>query len=129
MTQQRTDQRRVRLAVLEDVPALNRLVKKSARGLASDDYTAAQIEAALKSAWGVDTQLIRDQTYFVVEDGNRPVACGGWSRRRTLFGSDAQSGREPELLDPRDSAARIRAFFVHPQFARQGLGKLLLETC
>ena len=120
---------KIRTARLEDVGGLTRLIGISARGLARNDYTGAQIEAALKGAWGVDTQLIRDGTYFVVENCGALVACGGWSRRKTLFGSDALAGREPELLRPECDSARIRAFFVHPDFARQGIGRSLLERC
>jgi GNAT superfamily N-acetyltransferase len=119
----------LRLATLDDVPQLQLLIEQSARILARDDYTEAQIEAALKGAWGVDTQLIRDGTYFVVENEGALVACGGWSRRKTLFGGDAHESREPELLNPTTDPARIRAFFVHPDFARKGIGRLLLDRC
>src|SRR5688500_8082696 len=115
-----------RNATIEDVGALGELIGASARELGKRDYTLQQIEAALKGAWGVDRQLIVDKTYFVVEAEKKLVGCGGWSRRKTLFGSDAHAGREPELLDPRKDAARIRAFFVHPDFARRGIGRKLL---
>jgi GNAT superfamily N-acetyltransferase len=120
---------KIRTATLDDVDGLRGLIERSARELAREDYTSEQIEAALKAAWGVDTQLLRDGTYFVVESDRRLVACGGWSRRKTLFGSDAHANREPELLDPVTEAARIRAFFVHPAFARRGIGRKLLELC
>jgi GNAT superfamily N-acetyltransferase len=97
--------------------------------LARGDYTEAQIETALGSAWGVDTQLILDRTYFVAEAEGRIVGCGGWSRRETLFGADAQGGRSSSLLDPNRDPARIRAFFVHPDWARQGIGAALLKHC
>ena len=119
----------IRHATLEDVPQLQQIIAESARSLGSRDYSNTQIEAALQSAWGVDTQLIRDGTYFVVESEGRMAGCGGWSRRKTLFGGDAQAGREPALLDPKKDAARIRAFFVHPDFARRGIGRTLLERC
>ncbi|MGZ8901841.1 MAG: GNAT family N-acetyltransferase [Limisphaerales bacterium] len=119
----------MRNAILDDGCALRELIAKSAREIGRQDYAVEQIEAALKGAWGVDTQLIRDRTYFVVEVDGRLAGCGGWSRRKTLFGGDAQPGREVELLDPRKDAARIRAFFVHPDFARRGIGKMLLERC
>jgi GNAT superfamily N-acetyltransferase len=119
----------VRIASPDDVPALEQLIAVSARGLSRADYTEAQIEAALGTAWGVDTQLIRDETYFVVADGATMIACGGWSRRRTLFGADAQPGREPAQLDPQREPAKIRAFFVHPDWARRGIGRMLLERC
>ncbi len=118
-----------RLATLEDVPELERLIALSARSLASSDYSAEQIEAALGSAWGVDRQLILDQTYFVALEGASLVAGGGWSRRAALFGADALTRAEPRLLDPGREAARIRAFFVHPAWARRGLGRLLLARC
>ncbi|MFZ6179994.1 GNAT family N-acetyltransferase [Nannocystis pusilla] len=119
----------LRLATPDDAPALRELIAASARGLQQDDYSPAQIEAALRSAFGVDTQLIADATYFVAEAAGRPVACGGWSFRRTLFGGDDQPGRQAERLDPAREAARIRAFFVDPGWARQGLGRAILTRC
>jgi len=121
-----------RLAVLADVPRLTELIEASVRGLQAQDYTPAQIEGSLGKWLGVDTQLIADQTYFAVEwpgDPAAPVACGGWSRRKTLFGSDHRPGRDDALLDPRVDAAKIRAFFVHPRWARRGIGSRLLELC
>ncbi|MDC0718347.1 GNAT family N-acetyltransferase [Nannocystis bainbridge] len=119
----------LRLATLDDIPALRELIAASARGLQREDYSPAQIEAALGSAFGVDTQLIADRTYFVAEAEGAPVACGGWSFRRTLFGGDDQPGREAERLDPKREAARIRAFFVDPGWARRGLGRAILTRC
>jgi GNAT superfamily N-acetyltransferase len=119
----------LRPATADDIPALQALIADSARGLSRGDYSAAQVEAAIGSAWGVDSELIRDQTYFVAESGGEIVACGGWSRRRTLFGGDQQPGRQSEVLDPDRDAARIRAFFVRPDRARQGIGRVLLERC
>lgn len=119
----------LRPATLADVPTLETLIATSARGLSRGDYTEQQIEAALGTAMGVDSELIRDGTYFVVEAGGEIVGCGGWSRRRTLFGADAGPGRESVLLDPGREAARIRAFFVHPDAARRGIGRRLLEHC
>ena len=119
----------IRPAIVSDIAALERLIADSSRVLSRDDYSVEQIEAALGSAWGVDTQLITDGTYFVVECGDEIVACGGWSRRRTLFGSDGRKDREPDLLDPARDAAKIRAFFVHPEWARKGIGRALLERC
>ncbi len=119
----------IRNANFDDVPILEQLIALSARVLGRADYTEAQIEAALHGAWGVDTELIRDQTYFVMEADGEIVACGGWSRRRTLFGSDQRADRQSELLDPRTDAARLRAFFVRPDWARQGIGKALLAHC
>lgn len=118
----------LRVARLQDEPALRALIARSIRALGSDDYSAAQIEAALRGAFGVDTQLIRDGTYFVVITATgQIVACGGWSRRRTLFGSDARAERDESWLDPRTDAAKVRAFFVDPAHARRGLGRRILE--
>ena len=100
-----------RLATAADAGPIATLIALSARGLSANDYTAPQIEGALSGAFGVDTQLIRDGTYFVVEDGAQLVGCGGWSRRRTLFGGDARPDRDAAELDPRVDAAKIRAFF------------------
>lgn len=119
----------IRKAKLEDIPSLTRLICESVWGLALRDYSKEQIEAALGSAWGVDTELINDDTYFVVEAEGGIVACGGWGRRKTLFGGDQQAGRESVLLDPAKEAARIRAFFVHPDWARRGIGRAMLERC
>jgi GNAT superfamily N-acetyltransferase len=119
----------LRLATLADVDALRELIALSARELSRDCYTTEKIEAALRGAWGVDTQLIRDGTYVVVERGRQFAGCGGWSRRRTLFGADSETHRDSSGLDPRVDAAKIRAFFVHPAFARQGIGSAILEYC
>ena len=121
---------RIRVASLADEPALHSLIARSIRTLGSDDYSTAQIEAALTGAFGVDTSLIRDATYFVVLDAEQNiVGCGGWSRRRTLFGSDARAERDESRLDPAIDAAKIRAFFVDPMHARRGIGRLLLQRC
>ncbi len=117
-----------RHAAAADIPAIEQLISLSARGLSQGDYSDEQIDAALGSALGVDSQLIRDRTYYVAEVAGALVACGGWSWRKTLFGSD-HGDRQPESLDPASEAARIRAFFVHPDWARQGLGRALLELC
>ena len=106
----------------------------SVRRLQAPDYSPDQIEGAVGTVFGVDSQLIADETYFVaqaVRGGNPPiiVGCGGWSNRKTLFGSDHGPGRESSLLDPLHDSARIRAFFVHPDWARRGIGTLILETC
>jgi N-acetylglutamate synthase-like GNAT family acetyltransferase len=123
----------VRQAVLADVPALEELIRASVLGLQTD-YTPEQREQALELVFGVDTQLIEDGTYFVAEaraaDGNQVMAgCGGWSKRKTLYGSDHCAGREDALLDPDQDAAKIRAFFVHPDWARRGIGSRILEVC
>ncbi|HWE87759.1 MAG TPA: GNAT family N-acetyltransferase [Terracidiphilus sp.] len=126
---QSTSAFQLRLATEDDIPALHALIEASVRGLQAGDYTQAQMEGALGTVLGVDTQLIRDGTYYVAETGSRRMAgCGGWSRRKTLFGADRALVREPELLDPATDAAKVRAIFVHPDFARQGLGSLILQT-
>ena len=120
----------VRLATLEDVSALSSLIEFSVRTLQKADYSPQQISVALNEVFGVDTQLIKDKTYFKVEkETGELLACGGWSKRRTLFGSDQAAAREPELLDATKDAAKIRAFFVHPAYARQGIGAMLLTYC
>ncbi|MGO9338611.1 MAG: GNAT family N-acetyltransferase [Terracidiphilus sp.] len=121
----------LRLATEADIPALHALIEASVRGLQAGDYAPAQIEGALGTVLGLDTQLIRDETYFVAEpvggDHGQPLAgCGGWSKRKTLFGADRGPGREPDLLNPETDAAKVRAIFVHPDFARRGLGTLIL---
>ena len=119
----------IRCATLADVPAIESLIADSAYGLRGLDYTREQIEGALRGAFGVDTQLLTDGSYFVAEVGGQLAACGGWSFRRTLFGGDARADRDPQPLDPRTDAAKIRAFFVHPAYARRGIGAALLERC
>jgi GNAT superfamily N-acetyltransferase len=121
---------RLRLANSDDIAALHALIEASVRGLQAGDYTPAQIEGALGTVLGLDTQLIEDETYFVAESERdaRLAGCGGWSKRKTLFGADRGPGRAPELLDPATDAAKVRAIFVHPDFARQGLGSLILAT-
>lgn len=138
---------------MRDVPELGRLIEASVLGLQARDYSPAQLERALKAVYGVDTRLIADGTYFVAEahgqagegladqcatghaTGEKPsapavvVGCGGWSRRKTLYGGDQFAGREDALLDPAHDAAKIRAFFVHPEWARRGIGGMILEAC
>lgn len=118
-----------RLAREADVPALESLVPISVRGLQSPHYSPAQMEAALGPVFGVDRQLIRDGTYFVVECDEVIVGCGGWSRRRSLYGGDGGRAGDDALLDPKQDAARIRAFFVHPVWARRGIGRCLIGAC
>jgi GNAT superfamily N-acetyltransferase len=125
----------LRLATVEDIPALHELIEASVRGLEAGDYTPAQIEGALGTVLGLDTQLITDRTYFIAESLDQnlkqrscPAGCGGWSKRKTLFGADRGPGREPDLLDPATDAAKVRAIFVHPDCARRGLGSLILAA-
>jgi len=125
----------IRKATSADVPTLRVLIDASVRGLQAEDYSPSQIEGALSSVYGVDSQLIADGTYFAVEtklpEGGpaKIVACGGWSKRKTLYGGDVWTQREDSMLDPRKDAARIRAFFVHPDWVRRGIGTLLLDAC
>jgi GNAT superfamily N-acetyltransferase len=123
----------IRQAVPADVPRLKEVIEASVRGLQARDYTPAQIEGALESVYGVDSQLIADGTYFAAETSsenkNEIVGCGGWSKRKTLYGGDQFAAREDSLLDPARDPAKIRAFFVHPDWARQGIGSLILEAC
>jgi GNAT superfamily N-acetyltransferase len=122
---------RIRLAQPSDVPALQQLIAASVRGLQAGDYTPAQLEGALASVYGVDTRLIADGTYFAVEPVSSVeiVACGGWSKRKTLYGGDQYAGRQDDLLDPATDPAKIRAFFVHPAWARRGIGTIILDAC
>ena len=119
----------LRPATALDIPALQKLIDASARALSIGYYSDAQIEAATVHVFGVDSQLIRDGTYFVIEEGGVLVAAGGWSGRRTLYGGDQAKGREDPPLDPATEAARIRAFFVHPQWTRRGLARRIYEAC
>jgi GNAT superfamily N-acetyltransferase len=119
----------LRKATTADIPVLDALIARSARGLSTGDYSQGQIEGALRGAFGVDSQLLADETYFVVEDFREMVGCGGWSFRSTLFGGDARTDRDSSILDPKTQAAKIRAFFVDPGHARRGIGSLLLDHC
>jgi GNAT superfamily N-acetyltransferase len=120
----------IRPAQPSDIPTLRLLIDASVRGLQTADYSPAQIEAALQKVFGVDTQLISDDTYLLAETQQQEiVGCGGWSKRKTLCGGDVFAAREDSLLDPTKDAAKIRAFFVHPNWARRGIGTLILEAC
>ena len=119
----------LRVATSNDVPALRTLIDLSARALSAGFYSPAQIEAAVNHVFGVDTQLIADGTYFLVETIEGPVAAGGWSARRTLYGGDQMKAGADPLLDPSSEPARIRAFFVQPDWARLGLARKLYGAC
>jgi GNAT superfamily N-acetyltransferase len=124
----------LRNATPADVPRLRELIEASVRGLQSREYSAAQIEGALQSVYGVDSQLIADGTYFVAQVRDSAglteiVACGGWSKRKTLYGGDQFTNREDSLLNPAYDAAKIRAFFVHPLWARRGIATIVLKAC
>ena len=120
----------LRNATADDIPTLRELIEHSVRELQAGWYTPEQIEAAVRSVFGVDRQLIDDGTYYVAEMGGQIAGCGGWSKRGTLYGSSHyDQSRNDVLLDPEKDAARIRAFFTHPKFARKGVGRALLEHC
>ena len=123
----------LRPATPADVPRMREVIEASVRGLQPNFYSPTQIEGALKHVYGVDSQLIADGTYFAVEDTSLTppliVACGGWSKRKTLYGGDQYAGREDSLLNPARDAAKIRAFFVHPDWARRGIGAMILQAC
>ena len=119
----------VRAARMADLARLRALIEQSVRGLSLDFYDATQIESALRFVFGPDTQLIADRSYYVVEHGTTLAAAGGWSRRLTLYGGDQMKAVDDRLLDSGTEPARIRAFFVHPSYARRGLGRLIFERC
>lgn len=119
----------IRHAHANDKDALNALIRKSGIGLAAGFYTPIQAEAITREVFGVDSALIADGTYFAIEDAGRIVACGGWSRLATDFGGDQAKSGSDRPLDPATEPARIRAFFVDPDMARQGLGAMLLDHC
>ena len=118
----------LRTATMADAEAIERLIPISVRKLQAAYYSPAQMEAALGPVFALDRQLIRDGTYFVAEHLGEVIGCGGWSRRKSLFGGDhIRSGPDP-LLEPRHEPARIRAFFIHPDWARRGIAKRILEA-
>lgn len=119
----------LRLATPADIPALRELIPASVQGLSAECYTPAQIASALTYLFGVDTQLIADGTYFVVASAGQIAGAGGWSRRQTLYGGDQAKAEADPLLDPARDAARIRAFYVHPAWARRGIGRRILGAC
>jgi GNAT superfamily N-acetyltransferase len=120
---------RLRAARHGDIPAIERLIERSVRALSVGYYDGAQIESALRFMFGVDSQLVDDGTYHVVETDGVLAAAGGWSRRRTLFGGDQWKHGADEPLDPSREPARIRAFFVDPAWSRRGLGRTLFDAC
>jgi GNAT superfamily N-acetyltransferase len=119
----------LRLATGADVPRLQELIPEAARALSEGYYSDRQIESAIRHIFGVDSQLIADGTYYAAEVEGQIVGCGGWSKRRTLYGGDQMKGEIDDLLDPATDAARIRAFFVHPNWARRGIGRSIIERC
>lgn len=122
----------LRVATMDDIPALHRLIERSVNGLQAGEYTDAQRAGALGHTLGLDTQLVKDGTYFIASPVGEPevvAASGGWSYRSTTFGSDGAAERDASVLDPAKDAAKIRAIFVDPDFARRGLGSLVLAHC
>ncbi len=127
------EQFRIRVATAGDIPALRELIDLSVRGLQSTDYTPEQIDSALRTVFGVDSQLISDGTHLVAETTVHAspviVGCGGWSKRKTLYGGDRWKDRQNDFLDPHHDAAKIRSFFIHPDWARRGVGSMILDAC
>ena len=119
----------IRKARLDDRERIKELIAESARGLSREYYSHEQIEDAIQTVFGVDTDLILDETYLVAETATQIVGCGGWSKRKTLFGGDQFTSRDQTQLDPTFEPAKIRAFFVSPQFARMGIGRRILTVC
>lgn len=118
-----------RIALLEDLEALRVVMRRSIETLQDTFLTPEQVAASHK-VMGLDTQLVRDGTYFIVESGDRIAGCGGWSWRSTLYGGDESVvSREPAALNPATDAARIRAMYTDPDFARQGVGRLVIRLC
>ena len=119
----------IRVATLQDVPTLREPDPPLRGELSKTYYTPAQVESAIRYIFGVDTQLIEDGTYYVAETEGRIVGCGGWSKRKTMFGGDQMKDAQDPLLDPAHDAGRIRAFFIHPQWARRGIGRGIIQAC
>ncbi len=119
----------IRVATMADVPTLRDLIPLSARELSKNYYTPQQVESAITYIFGVDTQLISDGTYYVAEADGQIVGCGGWSKRKTMFGGDQMKEAQNPMLHPAQDAGRIRAFFIHPQWARKGIGRGIIHAC
>ena len=119
----------IRPANPEDIPALQALIDVSVRTLSASYYNQDQIESALANVFGVDSQLIEDGTYFVAEIAGQIVGAGGWSKRKALFGGDQFKADHAQLLNPATDAARIRAFYVHPEWSRRGIGRKIAQAC
>ena len=117
---------KIRLASVEELSAMMDLMNKSISILLKP-YLPPDGVVGSFDIMGLDTQLVKDQTYFVVETDQKIVGCGGWSRRATLFGGDHTDGREPRLLDPKTESARVRAMYTHPEYTRRGIGTLVLN--
>jgi GNAT superfamily N-acetyltransferase len=118
----------IRLATPDDLPAIEEVMRASMAALGARYYDAPQIASAVTYIAVVDRQLIDDRTYFVITDSDRVVACGGWSARRKLFTGTSEQAAAEGMLDPATDAARVRAMFVHPDYARRGLGRMILDA-
>jgi GNAT superfamily N-acetyltransferase len=120
----------LRKATVNDRTEIAKLIAESVRGLSHEDYSERQIELSIRSVFGVDDELIADGTYFIAEIDGSIAGCGGWSKRKTLYGASTYSySRESSLLDPATEPAKIRAFFIHPDRARMGIGTAILDAC
>src|SRR6186997_3655301 len=117
-----------RQANREDLDALRALMEAAIAELQKPFLNEQQV-ASSRTIMGLDTQLIEDGTYFVVENDGELAGCGGWSRRATLYGGDQTPGRDAQLLDPARDAAKVRAMYTHPDFTRRGIGRLVLSLC
>lgn len=115
-----------RIAQLGDIPRLREIMDAAIGRLQAEVLSPDQVEAS-RTLMGLDTALIADGTYFIVEIGDRVAGCGGWSRRATLYGGDHSPGRDAARLDPQVDAARVRAMYTHPDFARRGVGRRILD--
>jgi len=118
----------IRIARLDELAALHALMELAIGELLKPFLNAAEI-ASSRTIMGLDSQLVRDGTYFVVEEKGSLAGCGGWSRRATMYGGDVSPGRDPALLDPAKDAARVRAMYTHPAFVRRGVGRMILARC
>jgi GNAT superfamily N-acetyltransferase len=119
----------IRKAIMEERDAIQELIAASARHLSREHYDDLQIETAITTVFGVDTDLIEDGTYLVAEIDDQVVGCGGWSKRKTLYGGDQYRSRDTAYLDPKSEPAKIRAFFIHPDHARKGIARAILNQC
>jgi N-acetylglutamate synthase-like GNAT family acetyltransferase len=119
----------IRKAIMEDRDAIQQLIADSARRLSREHYTDLEIETAIETVFGVDTSLIEDRTYFAVEIDGQLAGCGGWSKRKTLFGGDQYTSRDVGYIDPKSEPAKIRAFFIHPDHARKGIARAIVNQC
>ena len=119
----------IRKATMDERDALRELIAASARHLSREHYNDQQIETAITTVFGVDTDVIGDGTYLVAESDGQLFGCGGWSKRKTLYGGDQYASRDAGYLDPESEPAKVRAFFIHPDHARKGIARAILAQC